>query len=222
VILFVIGFFISVYKMAYEKIWETFLLIVVWFIIPLLAVVCLSHTWYNNFRQLLFIVPPIFLSTGLVLDKVFDHIKSALIRIAILAILIVPGIYSLVKLHPYEYVYFNNFIGGVSGAFRNYELDYWAISYRDAALYINQIAPEEAKVIVFGPEQIFGGFARPDLKVIPDVEIDQYQTFDYAVISTSNNDDMVLCATGEVIYTIEIDTVPLTVIKKLDHAGQCP
>jgi hypothetical protein len=133
-----------------------------------------------------------------------------------------PGFYSSVKLHPYEYMYFNGFTGGVNGASRNYELDYWAISYRAAANYLNQVAPSGGKVIVFGPEQIFGGFMRSDLKVIPDKEIDRGEKYDFAVISTSNNDDLYFCPTGDVIHTIDADAAPLTVIKKLDHAGQCP
>ena len=222
VILAIIGFFFSITAMMFSKKYEIFFLIVVWFFIPLFAVIFLSHTWYNNFRQVLFLLPPVFLSAGLAIDKIFDYIKSTLFRIIILVALIMPGVYSLVKLHPYQYVYFNSFAGGVNGASRNYELDYWAISYRAAANYLNQVAPSGAKIIVFGPEQIFGGFMRSDLKVIPDKEIDRGEKYDFAVLSTSNNDDLYFCPTGDVIHAINADAAPLTVIKMLDRVGQCP
>jgi len=208
--------------MVVAKKFETFFLIVAWFLIPLIAVIYLTHTWYDNFRQLLFLLPPIFLAAGLVLDQVFKHIKPTLVRILILAVLIAPGIYSAVKLHPYEYVYFNSFTGGVNGAYRNYELDYWDISYREAAFYLNRVAPAGAKVIVFGPERIFAGFSRPDLKVIFEPDIKNDGAYDYAVISTAVNADEYKCAAAKVIHTINIDQAPLTVIKSIDQPGQCP
>lgn len=153
---------------------------------------------------MLFLLPPVFLSAGLVLDQAFKYIKPTLVRILILAVLIAPGIYSSVKLHPYEYVYFNSFTGGVNGASRNYELDDWATSYRQAAFYLNQVALPGAKIIVVGAEHIFGGFARPDLQVVSETEIDGDVGYDYAVISTADNDDKFTCTSGEVIYAIKV------------------
>jgi hypothetical protein len=222
VILSVIGFFISIYLALIAKKFEILFLIITWFLIPLLAVIYLTHTWYDNFRQLLFLMPPVFLSAGLVLDQVFEYIKPTLARILILVVLIAPGIYSVMKLHPYEYVYFNSFTGGVNGAYRNYELDYWDVSYRDAALYLNQIAPKGANVIVFGPERIFAGFSRPDLKVVFEPDIKNDIIYDYAVITTRANADEYKCASAEVIHTINVDKAPLTVIKSIDRPGQCP
>lgn len=119
-------------------------------------------------------------------------------------------------------MYFNSFTGGVNGASRNYELDYWATSYRQAAFYLNQVAPPGAKIIVVGAEHIFGDFARPDLQVVSETEIDGDVGYDYAVISTADNDDNFTCMSGEVIYAIKVDNIPLTVIKSLNQPGQCP
>jgi hypothetical protein len=222
VILSIVGFLLSIYIMIAARKFEPFSLVVVWFLGPLFAAIYLSHTWYDNFRQLLFLLPPVFLSAGLVLDQAFKYIKPVLVRIVILAVLVAPGIYSSVKLHPFEYVYFNSFNGGVNGASRNYELDYWATSYRQAAFYLNLAAPLDARIIVVGAEHIFGGFARPDLKVISETEIDGDVAYDYAVISTADNEDEYICVSGEEIYAIMVDNIPLTVIKSLDQPGQCP
>jgi hypothetical protein len=222
VVLSILGFFLSFYYMVRVKRLEPFILIVVWFLIPMFAVIYFTHTWYDSFRQLLFLLPPLFLSAGLVLDLAFQYIKPAVVRILILAAVIAPGIYCAVKLHPYEYVYFNSFVGGVNGAARNYELDYWATSYRQAAIYLDRVAPPDARIIVFGPEQIFGGYARPDLKVISDTEIEKNIAYDFAVISAADNDDQFTCTSAKVIYTIELDKAPLTLIKRIDQPGQCP
>ena len=32
---------------------------------------------------------------------------------------------SLVRLHPYEYMFYNQLVGGLEGAARRYEMDYW-------------------------------------------------------------------------------------------------
>ncbi|MEX1369392.1 MAG: hypothetical protein AB1Z98_40065, partial [Nannocystaceae bacterium] len=37
----------------------------------------------------------------------------------------------MVRLHPYEYIYFNELIGGLPGAYGNYDTDYYGSSYRE-------------------------------------------------------------------------------------------
>tara|TARA_B100002003_G_scaffold171767_1_gene159701 strand:- start:488 stop:943 length:456 start_codon:yes stop_codon:yes gene_type:complete len=44
---------------------------------------------------------------------------------------------TMIALHPYQYVYFNAFVGGLAGAANEYETDYWAQSYREAVLELS-------------------------------------------------------------------------------------
>ena len=83
----------------------------------------------------------------------------------VIGLLVLPNIFLLIKMHPYQYVYYNVFTDGVGGAFRIYEMDYWGTSYREAAEYINQIAPQNARVIVFGAPHLVETHARDDLQV---------------------------------------------------------
>jgi hypothetical protein len=39
----------------------------------------------------------------------------------------------MVRLHPYEYTYFNRLAGGVAGAHGRYMLDYWGLSFKQAS-----------------------------------------------------------------------------------------
>jgi hypothetical protein len=39
----------------------------------------------------------------------------------------------MVRLHPYQYTYFNHVAGGVSGARGRYMLDYWGLSFKEAS-----------------------------------------------------------------------------------------
>jgi hypothetical protein len=54
-------------------------------------------------------------------------------------VMIVPAVYLvfhvllMIKLHPYEYTYYNQLVGGVAGAARKgYLTEYWATSYKEA------------------------------------------------------------------------------------------
>lgn len=59
-------------------------------------------------------------------------------------LILAPGIFALVRLHPYPYTYYNAFIGGVGGAFRRYETDYWLTCYKETLRLINQEAQGHA------------------------------------------------------------------------------
>ncbi len=52
-----------------------------------------------------------------------------------------PGLIGIISLHPYEYIYYNEIVGGVDGAAGHYYADYWCTSFREAMKYVNQVAP---------------------------------------------------------------------------------
>ena len=62
---------------------------------------------------------------------------------------------TLVRLHPYEYLFYNPLVGGLQGASRRYDLDYWFASLPEALgqleAYLRRTAPNEAK----SPGQIY-------------------------------------------------------------------
>ena len=189
---------------------EILFLLLGWFIIPILGFIIFRPPLYDNFRQVIFILPPIFLIAGVA----FSKIKQPVWQIALIALVILPGIGDGIRLHPYEYIYYNRFIGGVNGAQRRFELDYWATSYREAANYVNHIAPANAYVWVEGPAHIFNSFARRDLKVLdayePELEGQEY----YFVTISRYNLDEVIAPDTKIIHTVSVDGAPLTVIKK--------
>lgn len=133
---------------------------------------------------------------------------------ALMVLCLVPGIVDAVRLHPYEYVYYNRFAGDV---FRKYELDYWGTSYREAANYLNETAPENATVWVDGPSHIFSLYARSDIKVYSDYETRRADHYDYVVSTTRYNLDLASHPDAKIIYTIERDGGILAVIKKLEN-----
>jgi hypothetical protein len=185
-------------------------LTLVWFILPLLSFVVTRSPLYDNFRQVFFILPPVFIMAGVV----FEKIKRPVVQTALIGLLLIPGIVDGIRLHPYEYIYYNRFIGGVQAAFRKYELDYWGTSYREAANYLNQTAPSNASIWAEGPVQILQLYARPDLKIYSTFETARAEHYDFVVVTIRYNLDLQSYPDARIVHTIERDGSPLTVIKE--------
>ena len=132
-------------------------------------------------------------------------------------LLVSPGIYWGVNLHPYQYVYYNNIVGGVGGAFRNYEMDYWQTSYREAAGYLNSAAPENANVIVWGADHLVKTYDRLDLQVQQYKRSTPPESYPegYVVISTRHDKDLSLFPDAKILLQIERDGATLAVVKEL-------
>ncbi len=192
-----------------------------WFSFPLAATVILHPTIYDNFRQFLFIIPPLFIFAAIGAQSVLDRIRSVPILVLACALLLAPNLYQLVKLHPYQYVYYNQLAGGVQGAFRNYELDYWATSYREAAEYLNANAPTNANLIVWGADHLVRSKARPDLTVLDYRTAGEFDSLPnvYAVISTRHDKDLSLYPSAPILLKIGRSGAVFTVIKQLSAAN---
>lgn len=183
---------------------ELFLL---WFLIPFVAFIIFKTALYDNFRQILFIIPPIFLMAGIV----FERIKNARLQIILIILCLIPNLLGIIRLHPYEYTYYNIFAKDTSQRFEN---DYWVISYREAAEYVNLVASPNASIWVEGPAQLFAIFAREDLKIYSSGEAESAESYEY-VVSTSRYDlDKRSFVDAKVVYEIKRGDVVLTVIKK--------
>ena len=94
---------------------------------------------YDGARHFLFILPPLAILTGATLGKLLDLCHTILPQKIYrglyggLALCLVFHITTMWQLHPYEYIYYNNFIGSVAGASAShYPSDYWLTSYREA------------------------------------------------------------------------------------------
>jgi hypothetical protein len=93
---------------------------------------------YNALRHFLFILPAIAMIAAIaflnLLEKLKGNYKYALILLVVLNAGTV--LYSYVMLHPYQYIYFNELIGGLKGATGKYETDYWGTTYKEAAEWL--------------------------------------------------------------------------------------
>jgi hypothetical protein len=170
-------------------------------------------TLYDNFRQILFTLPSLILLAGLALDYIFSILKPAMLRFALLMVLTFPGIYAIVRLHPYQYVYYNSFSGGTGGALRRFELDYWFTSYHEAALWMNKNVAANAKIGGDGPIYLLEPYLRPDLQLQAGSNPDG--PYDYFISTSRYNQDLTSYPKAKVIYSVERAGAVLAVIKQL-------
>jgi len=182
----------------------------IWFILPVATFIIRRPTMYDNFRQAFFILPMVFVLAGVV----FDQIRRPLIQGILILLLIAPGIVSIIKLHPYEYTYYNSLVGGLGGAFRRFELDYWGTSYHELALELNRIAPPESTVWVEGPTHLLDTYARSDLRLYSTYEAERADHYDYVVTLSRLQADQLVYPDAPVIFSVTREGAVLAVIKK--------
>jgi len=208
-ILFLVGAAGAVIQ--YKKKWELLALTVVWFLLPLIGFIAMRVALYDNFRQIFFILPPIFLLAGLGLESALGWLDQPKARVALVGLILLPGIIAGIRLHPYEYVYYNTLIKNPGEKF---ELDYWTISYREAAEYVNAVALPNTNIMVVGPGQVVNLHIREDLTVLSDDE-PVAEPFDYIICTTRYNYDEELYPDAEIVHRIERNGMLLTVVKKV-------
>ena len=211
-VLFAIGVAVTVYGFIKKRKGSRDLLAlaIIWFIIPLVTFILLRPTMFDNFRHSFFILPMVFVLAGIALDQFRQPLLQGLLILALVA----PGVLSIIRLHPYEYIYYNSFAGGVGGAFRRFELDYWGTSYREVALELNRTALPNSNVWLEGPTHIFETYSRDDIETYSTYEVERADHYDYVVTLSRHQDDLSVYPDAPVIFSVTRDGAILAVIKR--------
>jgi hypothetical protein len=220
-LIFAIGIIVKE-KQVPKKIKLVFPLLTIWFL-PLFLFAMISNTpIYDNFRQFLFIIPPLVLLAGFSLSTILDKIKIPLLKTLIPIIVLLPGIIGLFSFHPYQYVYYNSLIdhSNISNLF---ESDYWLTSFRVGIEFINNNAPENAKVLIDGPLIIGSRYSRPDLEILRLTNESLESKYAFVILSTRNNHDEVFFSNAPIIFEERINGILLSVVKQLgcSHDKEC-
>jgi len=207
--LFVVGLTMAIVGFVKKREYvELLTLTIIWLILPLTGFIVSRTPLYDNFRQIFFILPPVFLMAGVVFEKVKW-------RMWLIALVVLPGLIGIARLHPYEYIYYNAFIGGEAGALRRFELDYWGTSYREAADWLNEAAPSDANVWVNGPAHLLDMYLRDDLNLYSTYEAERAEYYDYVVSTTRYDLDLKSYPDAEVVYQVQRGGGLLAVIKHI-------
>jgi len=142
-----------------------YFLLVFAILFPFIYAILKKSTLYDGIRHFLFVLPCISVICGVALSKLIEILKKSLVSSkivlnSIIVLIFIPQVYAIVKLHPYQYIYYNAFVGGVRGAEGVYETDYWCHSYKEAAALLceylkhtegNSFGLKEYRIKIKGP-----------------------------------------------------------------------
>ncbi|HET9588422.1 MAG TPA: hypothetical protein VFO91_06505 [Anaerolineales bacterium] len=196
-------------------------LVLLWFLILVAYVLLRRPAMYDGLRHFLFILPPIFILTGLA----FEFLREFLARIGsilsmwlyagIVLALLLPGVSAIVRLHPYEYTYYNSLVGGTDIAFRQYETDFWLTCYKEAVQQLGQTLEEPVDLYVHREAYIADYYAGENLSVHElRGALDGVRSGDYVLVNTRTNEDRRVFRDAPAVLQIRRGDAIFCVIKR--------
>jgi hypothetical protein len=114
-----------------------------WFVcvvvLPFAAVLLTRPVMYDGTRLFLFCIPPLAVFCGLSLTWLIRRALPPISRtvvVALVTLIAVLTVVDMMRLHPYQYVFFNRTSGGLPAAFNRYETEYWGTSYKEGVEWL--------------------------------------------------------------------------------------
>ena len=127
-----------------------------------------------------------------------------------------PGLAGIFNLHPYEYTYYNSFIGGTSQAFRNYETDYWLTCYKDAVELIDKRLNESFDLYVHREAYIADYYVDSETNIHElRGTIQEVKSGDYVLVNTRTNEDRRVFKDAETVLQIGRGDAVFCLIKRI-------
>jgi hypothetical protein len=186
---------------------------------PLAYVVANKTILYNAERHLTFIVPPLACLAAWGSYRALSKLSVKWKRAAGLAIAsyLIFHVGVMIRLHPDEYVYFNQLVGGLKGANGQYDTDYWGNSFREAvrglAAYTGSTGSSSGqkkyRIYVTSINRVCVTYYFPPNFALTFSPADA----DFFIGNTSIGTDKLL--EGRVVLKVERLSVPLAVVKDL-------
>jgi hypothetical protein len=225
-ILFIFGLVISYWKMFSKKLIKTgyfasLTLILAWFVILMAYVLLRRPAMYDGFRHFLFILPPVFIFIGFAFEALFEKINSLVtnpnwLRAVLITAFIAPGVLGIFKLHPYEYTYYNTFVGGTNGAFRKYQTEYWLTCYKEAVEQLNETTTAPIHLFVKREAYIAATYANENINV-QDLRgaTDQVKFGDYVLVNTRTNEDKSTFRGAPIVIEIKRGEATFCIVRQI-------
>ena len=203
------------------------------FLFPVFWIVYTGANVYGGWRHSLFAYPPMAIAAGLGFAAFADFLGNKKKVLGIVGnvlpfVLLITPFVHIVKNHPYEYVYFNEFEGGAKNAFGNYELDYYYHSVREATEWVVANAEPSDEKIQVGSWHVTSTkyFLRNDTTHFRPRFVRWYRRgefeWDYAVyavtgIAPEQLRNPNVFPPKNCVHKVEVDGVPIAVVLKRDN-----
>ena len=198
-----------------EPKWDTGIILLIWFWAPLFIVMALQPNSYDNFRQFLFILPPLFAMAGVAVDEIARRVKWTAVRAGMVALGLLPGIIAGFWLHPYEYVYYNALVGWTGSVERRYETDYWGTTMCEAGKFVSS-RTSKASLVVLNDEILRRLFERCSTQAL-DIRLDPGETLkitpEFAVFLSRFDHDQTYYQDLKSLLTVQRGKTIFAVIK---------
>jgi len=123
---------------------------------PVVFVILKESNLYGSWRHFLFVYPGIVLISALGIYAFLIRFRQQFVRIPailLLALLMLHPLRFMASNHPYYYLYYNQLVGGLKGAYGNYETDYYYHTMREGAEWLQEYLkskPKTGETIVAG------------------------------------------------------------------------
>jgi tetratricopeptide (TPR) repeat protein len=121
------------------------------FLFPMLFVILRHSNVYNDARHVLFAYPPLAVSCAVAFELVWRRIERRVLKVALAVALcatIIEPLSFIARNHPNAGIYFSPLIGGVDGAWKRYETDFWGNSVRQAVEWIqDNVEPDRSRPV---------------------------------------------------------------------------
>lgn len=122
------------------------ILILLWFVVPLLRVIWQISEFYGSMRHFMEFLPAFAVLVGIGAAWI---VRKRTFQVGFIVAFILIHAITLVQWHPYEHIYFNRFVGGLSGA-QNRGLYAWETlfdaPYRQMAAWLSKNAEKDARL----------------------------------------------------------------------------
>ena len=196
------------------------------FLFPVVYTIVQNSTLYSGWRHLMFVYVPMVVLAASGWEWIMNIKQKWVPLVAALAIILlaVSPLYWIVKNHPNQYVYFNELTGGVNGAYKEYETEYWCNSMKQAVEWLienEELGKEKIRVAAnfeITTAQYFANKYPERIQMLWTRENEKYkQKWDYAFFGTRGMPKQLIEASFPpkgTIHTIKADTVPLIAIVK--------
>lgn len=171
-------------------------------------------TIYNGIRHFLFLLPIILLTSLISFYKTTLILKTKG-YLPLVSVIFAATFLSIASLHPYEYLYFNEFVGGIKGAAGRFDMDYWGASYKEASIelrnYISVIKTKDQ-----GTEKLPKVYA-----CNIDHAVAYYSHAKYEITQKSQEADYIICDTdnlkirnyyGKTLFTVVRDGATINTV----------
>ena len=152
IILYIIGgvlLFKSLIKTYDKTISNNNIIYLILIFVPLdlwILFVIISSVFYDGWRHLFFFYPLIIIGAIYGINFLNNLLKTNAkknIFIGIITIFIILSAKNIIKLHPYQHIYFNNIVSHDNNSIRqNWEQDYWGLSYKEGFEKLDNLKSE--------------------------------------------------------------------------------